>query len=126
MWAPKLRTPGIARSSLLARTVTRYISGCDVPGGVSQCIRKSRSLNEGSSDCPSNGQTAIPATTAAPVARYTGRGARMIRSRVPWYFRCSHPTSGDSRSIAARSRRIRHSAGVTVRATTMDASSASE
>ena len=91
MWAPKLRTPGMARSSLLARTVTRYISGCDVPGGVSQCIRKSRSLNEGSSDCPSNGQTATPATTAAPVARYTGRGARRIRSRVPWYFRCSHP-----------------------------------
>ena len=71
IWAPKLRTRG-SPAARLRETVTRYISGCDVPGRVSQCIRKSRSLNEGSSDCPSNGQTAIPATTAAPVARYTG------------------------------------------------------
>ena len=71
----------MARSSLLASTVTRYISGCDVPGGVSQCIRKSRSLNEGSSDCPSSGQTAMPARTIAPEAKNAGRGARMIRGK---------------------------------------------
>ena len=59
MWAPKLRTPGIVRSSLLAcDRDPRFISGQEVLGSVTQCIRKSRSLNDGSSECPSNGQIA--------------------------------------------------------------------
>ena len=34
------------------RVVIRTISGCDVPGVVTQCMRKSRSLKSGSSDWP--------------------------------------------------------------------------
>ncbi len=55
MCAPKLRTPGMACSSLDAATVIRVSSGSDVPGLVTQCIRKSRSLKSGSSDWPSVG-----------------------------------------------------------------------
>ena len=44
-----------------AAVVMRRISGCEVPGVVSQCIRKSRSLNEGSSSWPSSGTTRMPA-----------------------------------------------------------------
>ena len=47
MCEPKLRTPGIVRSSRLAWVTIRRSSGCDVPGAVIQCIRKSRSLNAG-------------------------------------------------------------------------------
>ena len=66
MWAPKLRTPGIARSSMLAWVVMRTISGCEALGVVSQCMRKSRSLNEGSSDWPSPEAPATPARTTVP------------------------------------------------------------
>ena len=64
MCEPQFRTPGIVRSSWQARTEIRVSSGPDVSGFVSQCIRKSRSLKSGSSDCPRNGTTATPA--AAP------------------------------------------------------------
>ena len=55
MCEPQLRTPGISRRSLQARTEMRVSSGADVPGSVSQCIRKSRSLKFGSSWFPSVG-----------------------------------------------------------------------
>ena len=61
MWAPKFWTPGMARQLLLAGVVIRTISGCEVPGLVTQCIRKSRSLNAGSSVLPKPGTTARPA-----------------------------------------------------------------
>src|SRR5262245_63484820 len=60
MCAPKLRTPGIARSSLLARWVMRQVSACEVPSAGTQCIRKSRSLKSGSSPWPRNGHSARP------------------------------------------------------------------
>ena len=126
MWAPKLRTPGIARSSILAAVVIRTSSGWEVPGAVTQCIRKSRSLKSGSSDCPSLGTTATPSSTMTATAASAGRGPRMIRARAAVYPRWSHRTSGDwRRSSDARCSRIRLSAGVTVRATSMDASTAS-
>ena len=60
MCAPKLRTPSMSRSSLLPWVVIRTISGCEVPGVASQCIRKSRSLKSGSSVWPSAGATTTP------------------------------------------------------------------
>ena len=69
MWAPKLRTPGMARSSLLARVVMRTISGCEVSGLVTQCIKKSRSLKSGSSEWPSNGQMPMPLTVTSATVR---------------------------------------------------------
>ena len=65
MCDPQLRTPGIVRSSLQARTETRVSSGPDVSGVVTQCIRKSRSLKLGRRSCPRNGTTAMPATTVS-------------------------------------------------------------
>ena len=47
MWEPKLRTPGIAWSSFAEAVEIRTSSACDVPGLVTQCIRKSRSLKFG-------------------------------------------------------------------------------
>ena len=66
MCEPRLRTPGIESSSLAPLMLMRCISGQDVAGLVSQCIRKSRSLKSGSSDCPSIGQMMPPASTNAP------------------------------------------------------------
>ena len=73
MCDPALRTPG-SRGSWLARAEILNISGCPVPGTVSQCIRKSRSLNEGSSDWPSSGNAATPITAVRPTATYARRG----------------------------------------------------
>ena len=56
MCDPQLRTPGISRRSRQADTDTRVSSATDVPGGVSQCIRKSRSLKLGSNWLPRKGR----------------------------------------------------------------------
>jgi hypothetical protein len=53
MWDPQLRTPGIVRSSIQAAVEIRTSSEWEVPGAVTQCMRKSRSLNSGSNDWPS-------------------------------------------------------------------------
>jgi len=53
MCEPKLFTPLIARSSLLAFSVIRVIAASDVPGFSTKCIRKSVSLKLGSSSSPS-------------------------------------------------------------------------
>ena len=74
MWAPKPRTPGMARKSRLARSVMRTISWWPVLGRVTQSARKSRSLNVGKSDSPMNGTTARPATSVAAVATITTAG----------------------------------------------------
>ena len=55
MWAPKLRTPGMARSSLLTRMVIRFMASSEVPGFSTQCMRKSYSLNSGRNSSPRNG-----------------------------------------------------------------------
>ena len=69
MWAPKFRTPGMLRSSRFAFVVLRTISGREVPGRVTKCIRKSLSLNEGSKDWPSNGHNENPATATVAAAK---------------------------------------------------------
>ena len=88
MWAPKFRTPGMARSSLLTAIVVRCISAAEVPGWVTQWIRKSRSLKAGNSDCPSSGTSVRPTrvTTAKPA--YTARGRTMMRDSAAVYTRC--------------------------------------
>ena len=53
MCEPKLRTPGTARSSLLARSVMRRMASRDVPGFSTQCMRKSVSLKLGRNSSPS-------------------------------------------------------------------------
>ena len=55
-----------------------------------------------------------------------GRGVRMIRVKRASYLCCSHRVIGDSRrSSAVFDNRMKPSAGVTVSATTMEASTAS-
>ena len=53
-------------------------SPTDVPGAEIQCIRKSRSWNVGSRDCPSSGNVIAPAAISAPTVAYAGRGLRMM------------------------------------------------
>ena len=84
MWDPKLRTPGMDRSSRLARVAMRRSSATDVPGLVIQCIKKSRSLNCGNSDSPSHGNTATPANMMRAVAMKTGRGRWRMPSSTGW------------------------------------------
>jgi hypothetical protein len=43
-------------------------------------MRKSRSLNEGSSDCPSSGSTAAASATITPIIAYAGFGERIVRA----------------------------------------------
>ena len=83
MWAVTLLTPGISSSSLLTWVAIRRVSGREVPGAVFQLTRTSRSLNEGSSDQLSRGNTARPASATRPAARNVGRGAPTIRATVP-------------------------------------------
>ncbi len=84
MCEPQFRTPGICRSSTQARVEMRTSSGCDVPGAVTQCIRKSRSLKSGSSDWPRSGKTTAPTSITEPTARYAGRGLRTMRPSKAW------------------------------------------
>ena len=126
MCEPKLRTPGTERSSLLPAVTMRRSSVSDVPGFVSQCIRKSRSLNSGNSDWPSSGTIRIPVTTSAPSAPYAGSGRRMMGRSMRTYPRCITRVTGDSlRRNLPREKRITLSAGVTVIATTRDTCTAS-
>ena len=64
MCEPKLRTPGMARSSLLTWIVVRCSSASEVLGAAIQWIRKSRSLKVGNRDWPKAGVTTTPATTS--------------------------------------------------------------
>ena len=97
MCEPKLRTPGTWRSSLLPAVTMRRSSVSEVPGFVSQCMRKSRSLNSGNSDWPSSGTTRIPVTTSAPTAPYAGNGRRTIGRSMRSYPHCIPLVTGDSR-----------------------------
>ena len=55
-------------------------SVADVPGLVSQCIRKSRSLKLGSSDEPSVGETSSAGEQQRRAVTIAGRGLRMTRA----------------------------------------------
>ena len=76
MCDPKLRTPGIARSSLLTETVMRVIASSDVPGFSTQCMRKSVSLKSGRNSSPSRG------TAMAVIANATATNAAAQRGRA--------------------------------------------
>ena len=104
----------------------RTSSGEDVPGLVTKCIRKSRSLNSGKSDCRASAPTSTPTSRIVPTVRYGTRGRRMTsRQHAGRRSACSQRTTGDSRrSTCAPSSRMRPSAGVTVSATAIDASTA--
>ena len=68
MCEPKLRTPSMARSSLLARIVMRSISSTDVPGFSMKCIKKSVSWNSGRNSWP---KCVAPAALSANVPAIT-------------------------------------------------------
>ena len=78
MCAPKLRTPGMARSSLLARMVMRDMACSEVPGFSTQCIKKSYSLKLGRNSWPSSGTSSID-PTATPVSDQATRLGRASR-----------------------------------------------
>ena len=82
MWDPKLRTPGMEPISWLAAVTMRRSSMMEVPGFVTQCMRKSFSLNDGNSSSPIRGRTRMPARVTAPSTMMAGRGERMIRARI--------------------------------------------
>ena len=68
----------------------------------------------------------MPSTMTPAVAMNTGRGLRMIGARTVVYFRRSQPASGWSCfAEGARRRSNMQSTGVTVNATTIEASTAS-
>ena len=70
MWDPKLRTPGMEPISWLAAVTMRRSSMMEVPGFVTQCMRKSFSLNDGNSSSPNRGTTSAPAiVTSATTAK---------------------------------------------------------
>ena len=83
MCEPKSRTPGCARSSLLARVTMRRSSGIDVPGAVIQCMRKSRSLNPGNSSSPRRGRTATPMSSTVATVRNAVAGRRITSGEDP-------------------------------------------
>ena len=68
MCEPKSRTPGIARTSRLARVTILRSSVIEVPGFVTQCIRKSLSLNVGNRSDPSVGSSASARAAADATA----------------------------------------------------------
>ena len=115
---------GMARSSLLARVVIAASRKRRVGGG-DPVHQESRSLNDGSSECPSNGQTPIPASVTTPTVMKAARGARL---RVPARAHSVLQPDGYGRFTplkpAPRSK-IRQSAGVTVIAKTSEAAIAS-
>ena len=126
MCAPNPRTPGMERRSRLARSTIRTTSWWPVPGRVTQSARKSRSLNVGKSDSPRNGVTARPATsvtTVAPTTRIGVRTTRAERGGVPPL------EQAHERRLLLVERRLPEeqdgpSAGVTVSATAIEASTA--
>ena len=126
MWEPQLRTPGISCRSTHADTETRYSSGADVPGWLSQCIRKSRSLKLGSSWLPRVGATISPASATVITAAIAGCGLATSGTSTARYPRLRSVSSGDSRCTSRpRDSSMRQRAGVRVSATTIDTSTAS-
>ena len=123
-WAPTSSTPGRARSSAAARRVMRSISGSDVPCGPSHRIRRLVSFKLGRSalskvrhrECRGDQEDAD-----GDECRHRGSGER---SQEPPVQPC-HP-GGHRRRSAARpfAPSSRLSAGVTVKATSSEATTA--
>ena len=84
MCEPQLRTPSIWRRSWQAETEIRVSSPTEVPGWVSQCIKKSRSLKLGNSWLPSVGTASTPTSSITPVVTRAGSGRRISRAITTW------------------------------------------
>ncbi len=113
-----------ACSTRLARPL---LSSSDVPGTVTTPTTSAPSLNSGRKFRPTCDMQIALARKAAAVGAATNHGCRSDRSRTPSYSRFSSSTLQASRpevTALHRGRRYEHSAGVTVRATAMDAASA--
>ena len=126
MCAPTCVRPGIRTSFCCNRVTTRFISGSEVPGLVSKCIRKSCSLNDGNRSWPRFGSTSAPAMIATSTVAPAHRGRRSTGASSAAYARLATRISGGSvvpsRALGSR---MSASAGVTVRATTIEARTAS-
>src|SRR5262245_63258918 len=125
--APTLETPGMDRSSRLTRPEMRLISGCDVPGALARWTSRSRSANLGNDppERPTSGSRANPTIKTGATIATARHGRCSVRARAPSYHACSRRTNGTSRDGAgARGNSTRPRAGVTVRATTIDARTA--
>src|SRR3990172_7517295 len=93
-WALTLRTPGMDRSSRLARVVIRLMAGWEAPALPSQRTTRSVSLKFGSSDSwRRNGMDAIPATSTAQTATKAGSGVRAAHPKAAPYIARSVPES---------------------------------
>ena len=79
-----MRTPSISFRSLQAETETRVSSVTEVPGWVSQCIKKSRSLKFGSNWLPKVG-TAATRQEEHRVIAIAGSGRRISGGSATTY-----------------------------------------
>ena len=80
MWAPKLLTPGMARTCALIASVVRSMSATEVPGADTQCISRSGSLKAGNRDWPSRGAVTAPRAVTATAATKAPRGRWTMRA----------------------------------------------
>ena len=124
-WALTCATPGTARNSRLRALAVSSIEARDAPGLPDQLSTRSRSSKSGSSElgrnCVSETAPATAITPSSPraTAGFAVSGAT-IRARPA---STGEPFEGDDGCSAGRAS-IRHSAGVTVKATTIEASTA--
>jgi hypothetical protein len=104
----------------------RCISGSEVLGVASQRTSSWRSLKDGCSDQPRNGSVTRPATRKPHSVSSAGRGDAVNRDTPAVMPDRTLPISGDSaRCGSLRAYRATASAGVTVSATSIDATTAS-
>ena len=116
------------RADLLAdAVVVRAVSASEVPGTPTQCIRKSRSLKAGNRHWPSAGPPRGPEHGDRRPRRTPGVGRTTIRPQRGGV--AALQPADDRRRACARSGPCaagsRHSAGVSVRATAIEATIAS-
>ena len=104
----------------------RVIAGCDVPGLASSWTSRSRSLKDGTTDVSSSASAAIAATAQPPTASSVARGRADDPRERGGIERAetAHDRGLAGRPRGARPASTRLSAGVTVRATSVDASTA--
>ncbi len=121
MCDPKFRTPGMARSSLLARSVMRRIASIDVPGFSTQCIRKSYSRKFGQKLLAEKRHGRERGDhQAGQDGRRRGPGDRPVAAVSADTSPSAATTSADSFASSVFGRSSSDIAGVTVSATSND------
>ena len=126
-WALTVRTPGIDRSSRVAWLAIRFIAGCEVPGAASTSTSRSRSWSVGMNEsvlereehrqadqCEEAGRERTRAADFPRAATAPSRSRVAIAPRSP----IGVPSSGELGSS------MTPSAGVTVSATIIEATTA--